>query len=351
MYPKFIIDTKKLAHNVHLLKSTCNDKGIDLAVVTKGFSCIPEVSEVIANCGVKYLADSRIENLKGIKGIKTEKMLLRLPMISQVDEVVKYSDISLNSELSTINALNEAARKQDKTHKIVLMIDVGDLREGIFFKDDILGHINQILKHENIDLLGLGFNVTCYGAVIAKPEHMEILLDIKKQVKEKFDFDISMIQGGNSSSVYLLLDDNIPKGVNALRVGEAVLLGQETAYQRKLEGYHLDVFKLQTELIEVQNKPSYPIGERGKDAFGNEPSFEDIGNIVRGIVAIGKQDVAPDALFPIDENIKIISASSDHLLLDLTDTCYKVGDIIEFDIEYGSLLSLSTSKYVSKEIK
>lgn len=75
-------------------------------------------------------------------------------------------------------ASDQEAAKQGKTHKVVLMIDLGDLREGIFFKDEdiIMSTVEEILKLKNIKLHGVGVNLTCYGAVIPKQDNLQRLL-------------------------------------------------------------------------------------------------------------------------------------------------------------------------------
>jgi len=301
------------------------------------------------------LADSRIQNLKKYEGAKKERVLLRLPMNSETDEVVKYADISLNSELKTIKNLNESAKRQNKIHKILLMIDLGDLREGIFFKneDEIYHTVEEVLKLNNIELFGLGVNLTCYGAVIPKSDNLSILVEIARKIEKKFDIKLQMISGGNSSSIYLIGRKELPEGINNLRVGEAFLLGGETAYSQKLEGFYDDAFTLEAEIVELKEKQSVPIGETGVDAFGNKPVYEDRGIIKRAIIAVGRQDVDPDALHPTDSKIDILGASSDHLILDISksDMKYKVGDIVNFKLSYSSLLRATTSGYVDRVYK
>lgn len=72
--------------------------------------------------GCKYIASSRIEQLIDIRKskIKNENMLIRMPMIREIEELVKYIDISLNSELETINKIEEECKKQNKEHKVIL---------------------------------------------------------------------------------------------------------------------------------------------------------------------------------------------------------------------------------------
>jgi len=352
MYPRLMIDLKKIKNNLDKITEMVKKSGCSLMIVTKGYCADLEIYKLLEDSDIDYLADSRIQNLKKYEGTKKERVLLRLPMISEAEDVVVFSDISLNSELTTINNLNKAAAKFNKIHKILLMIDLGDLREGIFFKneDEIYHAVEEILKLDNIELYGLGVNLTCYGAVIPKKDNLSILVDIAAKIEKKFNIKLEMISGGNSSSVYLISKNELPIGINNLRVGEAFLLGDETAYSEMLEGFYDDAFTLEAEIIELKEKQSVPIGETGVDAFGNKPVYEDRGIIKRAIIAVGRQDIDSDNLHPIDSKIDILGASSDHLILDVTksDSEYKVGDIIKFKLSYSSLLRSTTSAYVEK---
>ena len=352
MYPRLAIDLKKVKNNLDKITQMVKGSGSSLMIVTKGYSADMEIYKLLDESNIDYLADSRIQNLKKYEGTKKGRVLLRLPMNSETDEVVKYADVSLNSELKTIKNLNESAKVQDKIHKILLMIDLGDLREGIFFKneDEINYTVEEILKLENIEIFGLGVNLTCYGAVIPKKDNLSVLVDIARKIEKKYDIKLQMISGGNSSSIYLIGKDELPEGINNLRVGEAFLLGGETAYGQKLEGFYDDSFTLEAEIIELKEKQSVPIGKTGVDAFGNKPVYEDRGIIKRAIIAVGRQDVDPDALSPMDEKIDILGASSDHLILDVSksDNEYHVGGIVNFKLSYSSLLRATTSGYVER---
>lgn len=335
MYPKLVIDVKKLEENTRLIVEKYD---FPIMGVTKAFCAIPEVVQSMISGGIGYVADSRIENLMKVE-TKLPKVLLRIPMISQLDKVVKEADMVLISELLTIKLMNLEAKKINKVMKIVLMFDLGDLREGYWFKDD-LSFVKEILTLSNIDLFGIGTNLTCYGGIVPKQEHSKMLNTIKQEL-ESYGANIRMISGGNSSSLYL---DEID-GINNLRIGEAILLGRETAFGKLIEGAHDDCFVLEAEVIEAGNKPSFPVGTIGMDAFGNVPTFTDRGNIDRAILAIGKQDLDVDSI-QYDGNI--LGASSDHLMIEGK---FNVGDIVRFKLGYGGLLSAATSPYVKKEVK
>ncbi|MBI9011842.1 MAG: alanine/ornithine racemase family PLP-dependent enzyme [Clostridiales bacterium] len=350
MYPKVVVDLQKIVTNTRIVADICKEKSVDIMGVTKVFCGDPKVAEAEMKGGIKYFADSRLENLMKLKELDLPKILLRLPMISQVDDVVHYADISLNSEIKTIEALNIAAMAKKKVHKIILMIDLGDLREGILpaqFDETV----EAIMKMDNIMLHGIGVNLTCYGGVIPSEKNLGQLVDFAKIVKEKYNHHLEIVSGGNSSSFYLVPQNRLPEGINNLRMGEILVLGRETAYGELVEGMYDDAFILEAEIVELKEKDSIPTGEIGMDAFGNKPTFVDKGRRMRAILAVGVQDVKADQLIPLDDRIDYLGSSSDHMMWDVTDADYKVGDIVSFKLEYGALLSLFTSEYVDKEYK
>jgi ornithine racemase len=361
MYPNLTLDIKKLKHNLDSVAAITKDRGnCSLMIVTKGFCADRNVVEMVAkHPEVDYLADSRIKNIVSYaefaraNGKKT--VLLRLPQASEIKEVIRYVDISFNSELSTIQLLNEEARKQEVNHKVVLMIDLGDLREGIFTEnaDEVFSTVRKTLAMDHITLHGLAVNLTCYGAIIPKEDNLSQLCNWADRIEGKLGIKLEMISGGNSSSLYLIDKGHLPKRINNLRLGESFLLGNDTAYGTKVAGTVDDAFLLEAQIIEIKQKPSLPIGEVGVDAFGHRPTYEDRGIMKRAILAIGKQDIDVDSLIPLDTQIRVLGGSSDHLLLDLTAAThkYKVGDILTFKVGYGSMLKAMTSPYVEKVYK
>ncbi len=352
MYPRLVIDKTKLTDNVKAMVKRCKANNLTTMGVTKVFCADSQLTQCYIDGGVDYLADSRLLNLKKLAAFDIEKVLLRLPALSEAEQIVEYSDITLNSEITTIKALGKAAQDKNKVHKIILMVDLGDLREGIW-PTDFDQIVTDIKAVKGIELFGLGVNLTCYGGVIPTVETLSKLTDLAARLSEKHGITVKILSGGNSSSVYLLDKGEMPAAINNLRLGESIVLGRETAYGDTIVGTHTDVFKLEAEIIEKKLKPSLPIGKIGMDAFGNTPSFVDKGERVRAILAIGRQDVHIDNLIPEDKAISIFGASSDHLIVDLTDVAdkYQVGDIVRFDIEYGAMLALMTSPYVEKTYK
>ena len=348
--PKLIIDTGKLLHNMKTLVAAARSRGVELALVSKVTCAHPAVIDCINQSGCAMLADSRAENLEASE-TTLPKLMLRVGMPHDADTIVRCSDISLESERTTILALQEAAKKQNKVHRVILMIDLGDLREGVFFRDrDEILALGQTIKDcPNLELYGTGTNLTCYGSVLPDETNLGTLVSITEWLRASLNLPIPMISGGNSTSLKLLLENRLPKGINHLRLGESVMCGVIPGTYTKIDECFQNAFRLEAELIEAKTKPSYPIGTLSRNAFGETVEYVDKGMMRRGIAAVGRQDVNTDGLTPIDPGIEVIGASSDHLLLDLGSTDLTVGDVVSFGLDYGALLSASTSKYVRKE--
>lgn len=353
MYPRLIVDLNKLRENGERICAMAAKAGIDrMAFVTKCFCAEPEMIRALETLPNVYLADSRLENLKKYPKTAKKKILLRLPMASRVEEVIRFADVSFCSEAATLHALEAAAARQDTLHRVVLMVDVGDLREGVFFRDEAgLLELAELVEFHlpHLELLGMAFNVTCYGSVIPTAQTFDLFRSLVRKVEKDIGRPLRFVSGGNSSSVYLLeREPQVFEGINNLRLGETLLLGGESAFGERIAGMNDDVFTLEAELIEVKRKPSYPIGKLGMNAFGETVQYVDKGEMLRGIAAVGQQDVECTGLTPLTPDMEVVGASSDHLLLDLTRCGGKVGDIARFRLNYIALLRAFTSPYVEK---
>jgi predicted amino acid racemase len=354
MNPKLIINLFKLRTNLDRLVDRCHAVGIKTAIVTKVFCADERICKMISESDADAFADSRVQNLAAIAELHSDKptQLLRISMQSEVEDVVRYADISMQSEKETIRLIGGAAKKLGKVHKIILMVDMGDLREGIFNTDEaqIFSAAEAILAEPALEFHGIGVNLTCYGGIIPDETNLGGLLAIADKLRKRYSVPLPIVSGGNSSMLTMLEENRIPEGITQLRLGESFVLGNNTESGKPVEWLNTDCFTLEAELVEVQRKPSKPIGTSGLNAFGERVTFEDRGEMIRGILAIGRQDVNPDGLTPLDPDVEIIGASSDHLIVNLTNCKkYKVGDTLRFIPDYGALLKLTTSKYVHRE--
>jgi len=346
--PRIEFDLKKLQHNVATICTMCSSRGIEIVGVTKGFSAIPEVAEIMVEGGIKVLGDSRLENIQILQkaGIKTDMVLTRIPMLHEVDLVVNLVKCSLNSEITIIKELSRAAIAQGMVHDIILMVDLGDLREGVL-PDDVKDTVKEILTMKGVHLKGLGSNFNCLSGLDPTVEKLDELITLSSNIEKKFDISLEIVSGGSTSSLALIVKHSIPEKINQLRIGEGILLGHSDIFTN-LDDTYQDAITIAAEIIELKLKDSMPRGAITRDSFGKIPTFKANGIRKRAILAIGKQDIYPDHLSPLDKNITIIGASSDHLVVDVTDSnnLFNVGDEIQFIPTYPGILSSTTSKYV-----
>ncbi|MDK2867477.1 MAG: ornithine racemase [Clostridiales bacterium] len=350
LFPRLVFDCMQYRNNVKKVAAYCAPFDIGIFVVTKVFRAFRPLVEAIQDLDIDGIADSRLENLEHVSDIPIQKLLLRLPMPSEAERVVNVADISLNSEWETLVTLNEAAGRLSKRHAVILMMEMGDLREGMD-NAQFEWILNRIHHLKNIDFIGIGANFSCYGGIMATPEKLNALAANTARFTQVTGVQNPIVSGGNSSSLYLVENGEMPSGINNLRLGEALILGRETAFGNHIFDLSDSLVSLDVELIEIKVKPSYPIGVMTYDAFGEKPQIEDRGMITRGILAIGQQDVDLKGLIPYDENIEILGGSSDHLIVEIKAGDYRVGDIVRFRVNYSALLRLSTSPYVQKRFE
>lgn len=351
MYPRVEINLNGIIENAKSMQKICEQNNKSYCLITKILSGNKEAVKRLVDSGIKCIGESRIENLIEYKDINVEKWLIRIPMLCEVEDVVKYSDVSLNSEINVLTALNQAAINQNKVHKVILMYELGDLREGCS-KEELKEVIKETLKLPNIKIYGLGTNLSCYGATIPTDENMKELVDVAEELEKEFNIKFELISGGNSSSFKMLKNGELPNRVNNLRMGESVFLGNVPCFEEPILEFNRNNFILKTQIIELKEKPSIPRGKHYVDSFGRIPTFVDRGIRKRAIIGLGKQDVRVDCLIPEVNEIIVLGGSSDHVILDVSDCKqeYKVGDEIDFKLNYGGILNLMTSRYVERKL-
>lgn len=350
--PQISIDLARIERNTRAVVDLCRASGITPFGVTKGTCGMPQVARAMLRGGIAGIAESRFENIRRLRdaGIDCPIMLLRSPPLTRVEELVRTVDISLQSELQLLREISRVAERLGKVHDVILMIDLGDLREGIW-PNDLVPTVEAVMELPGVRIAGVGTNLTCFGAIIPTQENLTQLVGHAYKVESITGRPLDWVSGGNSSSLPLLLAGGMPAGVNNLRIGEAILQGgRDTFLTEPWEALDRDAFELTGELLEVKTKPSLPIGQSGLDAFGNAPVFVDEGDRLRGIANIGREDVIAEGLIPTRPGVRVLGASSDHLVLDLTeaDPPLHVGENVSFRMNYGALLTVMTSEYVEK---
>ncbi len=350
-HPSLTIDLDKIEHNARTIVALCHQHGIAVTGVTKGVCGQPDIAKAMLRGGVSSIGESHVENIRRLKAanLNISYMLLRLPPLSEVDEVVASADVSLNSELSVLEGLSEAARRRGLIHDVILMVDVGDLREGIW-PTELVPFVRQALQLRGIRIKGLGTNLACFGAVAPSEANMHQLVDLATEIEQTFSLTLEWISAANSSGLELIASGCMPKRVNHARIGEAILLGRETIHRNPWAGTFQDAFTLRAEILELKRKPSLPVGERCEDAFGKHPAFEDRGEMSRALLNVGREDVDIEGMAPLDPGVVVLGGSSDYVVADLTGSggTFHVGDELAFSLKYGALLAAMTSEYVKK---
>ena len=346
-YPQLEIDLSALRSNAQHIVRRCHDRHIRVCGVVKGADGLPEVARTLRQCGADELGTSRLEQVEKCRaaGIGGPWLLIRIPGLTELPDVVRLCETSLQSERVTLDALEEECVLQGKTHRVIVMADLGDLREGFWDKDemvDVCVHVERELPH--VVLAGIGVNLTCYGSTKPTPEKMNELVGLARQVEQRIGRKLEVISGGATSSFTLVHWGTMPEGINHLRIGENILLGKDLQADwgiRDMDYLRMDTFTLRAEVVEVRDKPTYPIGEFAIDAFGHKPVYEDRGIRRRAILALGRADVGElESLLPREEGITVIGGSSDHCILDVEDCPRRleVGDVVEFSLCYSHML-------------
>lgn len=356
-YPLLEINLNKIYENAKIIVEKCKENGITVSGIIKGVNGEERVARELVRAGCTYIASSRLEQLKELreKGYKIDTMLIRIPMRSEIEELAQYADISLNSEGKTIQLIEDACCKYNKQHGVVLMYDVGDLREGFIDAKELINqalYIENNLKH--VKLMGIGTNLSCYGSIKPTHENLKQVTELADTIRKLIGRKLEIVSGGGTTSLPLLFNGEMPAGISNLRIGEAMLLNRDLPdlWGTEIPGMHNDTFVLKAQIIEIKDKPTYPIGEMYLNTSGNKPVYEDRGIRKRALLAIGKQDfVQQDNLIPLDENIELVGSSSDHTIIDI-EGCknkYEVGDIVQFYMYYSPMLYLCSSKWVKKK--
>jgi len=352
-----VLNREKLAHNFTFLNKMFKKQNIEWAVVSKILCGNKSYIQEVINLGIKQICDSRVTNLKVIKSINPniETVYIKPPAKRSLKSIIKYADISINTEFETIKLLNEEAKKMKKVHKIIIMIEMGELREGVM-GDDFMAFYESVFNLSNIEVVGIGTNLTCLYGVLPNQDKLIQLSLYEQLIEAKFNKNITYVSGGSSVTIPLIFKGLLPKSINHFRVGETLFLGTDVYNDSTIRNMEHNVFQFFAEIIELSEKPMIPSGEMGTNVEGVEYEFNDndLGkNSYRAILDIGLLDVEDKHIQPRDNDIEIAGSSSDMIVLDLgkNPKNYKVGDLVEFTLNYMGTLSVLNSQYIDKRVK
>ncbi|MBK8611650.1 MAG: alanine/ornithine racemase family PLP-dependent enzyme [Chitinophagaceae bacterium] len=347
----------RLKHNYNFLSNLFKKNNTEWGVVTKLLCGNKLFLQELINLGIAEMHDTRISNLKAIKELSgnIQTVYIKPPPKRSIPKLIKYADVSFNTDLSVIKLLSEESVRQNKTHKIIIMVEMGDLREGVM-GEDLLDFYGRVFELPNINIVGIGTNLNCLNGIMPSPDKMIQLALYKQLIEVKFNHKIPWVSGGTTVAIPMLIKHQIPKSINHFRIGEALYFGKDIFTDGIIKGMRSDIFQLFTEIIELIEKPMTPTGEQMENPSGIKTEFDiaDIGKTShRAIIDIGLLECNPQFLIPDDDAVKIIEASSDMLVLDLGRNSgkYKVGDLVSFQLKYMGALGIMNSNYIQKVVE
>jgi len=267
---------------------------------------------------------------------------------------VRYADVSFNTELGTISDISEEAVRQNKKHRIIIMIEMGDLREGVL-GDNLIDFYSKVFQLPNIEIIGLGTNLNCLNGVMPSHDKLIQLSLYKQLIEATFKVKIPWISGGSSVTVPLLLKKMLPNSVNHFRIGETLYFGNNLVTGKTIKGMKDNVFTLYAEIVELMEKPVVPFGEMGTNVAGEfvEVKESDYGrSSCRALLDLGLLDVDLKNLKPIKNDFQITGASSDMIAIDLGKNTrkLKVGEQVGFYLDYMGVLKVMNSNYIEKRV-
>lgn len=363
---QLIIHKDKIKSNIKRLSEFFEENGKSWSLITKVFSGDKSFLKNILTKDViqkiHSVGDSRLTSLKNMKEVDPEMQTIYIkpPAAIYAKDVVKYVDISLNSSLRTIKALNEAAKEAGVTHHIIIMIELGELREGVL-RDDILNFYEKVFSLECIEVIGIGSNLGCmYGVEPTFDKLLQLSL-YRELISLKFNKELKYISGGTSITLPLIEREIVPKDINHFRIGEAAFFGLSPLENKQFMGLHTDTFEFQANIIELEEKKLVPDGVISDANIGLTIEYdqEDITQkSKKAILDFGLLDVDKKDLIAVDPEISFVGITSDMLVIDLGtnrtesgEVRYKVGDKVDFKVNYMAVARLFNSKFIDKVFK
>ena len=303
------------------------------------------------------IAVTHPETLKLIKQLDSEikTMYIKPPALRNADKIVRFADYSFNTSIATIKALNDAAAKLNIEHNIIIMMEMGELREGIK-REGLIPFYKSVFNLPNINVIGIGTNLGCMMGIKPTYDKLIQLVLYGQLLEAKFKQNITLISGASSITLPLLEKDKVPSGINHFRIGEAAFLGTTPLNNKPILNLNTGTFTFEAYIVELYRRDSIPDGEITNAAIGKniftesespslEPSF-------KAVLDFGILDVDADNLIPEDKSVSFFGNSSDLSVYDLgtNPNGYKTGDVIRFELKYMAVAKLMYSQFVEKEI-
>ena len=336
--PRIEVDLSKIHHNTQMVARGLNRRGIGVTGVTKAVCGHPAIAQAMLDGGAEGLADARLRNVERLRraGVTCPVTLIRTPMLSQADQVVQFCEASYNTEIVVIAALAAAAIRKDTVHGIILMVEMGDQREGIL-PEHLAAIAQQVVEMPGVALKGIGANFACFGGLAPNASQMLAFSNIATDIEGLCGPIVQTVSGGNSANLPWALSGQSAGRINDLRLGEAILLGVDPLSGDRIGEMHTDAFTLVAEVIETGKKPAATPVAFVNPALANLRIVSGAAEITRLILAIGRQDTDISGLsMPVGSTL--IGATSDHLVIETNQSTLRLGSEMRFQMNYKALM-------------
>lgn len=354
-YPVMDVNLDAIRNNARIISSLCAENGISVAGIIKFSDGDLQIAEAYRDGGCAQLGVSRARHLQALKAAfpRTETLLTRSPVRKDLEACARYADLSLHADRDVLKALNEEAGKWGTCPGIILMLDVGDLREGVDNIPELVALAELCESLPNLRLRGVGTNHACMNGVLPTYENLSFLVEGAETVEAAIGRRLDIISGGSSINLLLLRGgiSQMPARINHLRIGGSIANPMNIRMNRGVTfpGLREDTMYLTAEIVEIHEKASAPRGQSTKNWAGETVNQTDKGRRLRAILALGSQDVGDaSALLPMDDGVEMIGCSSDHTIVDVTDSGknWRSGDTMTFKVRYANMLYAFTGGHV-----
>lgn len=343
-----------ILENIITVDAMVRSHGAAWTLATNVLSGDQEALTTLRNLGIRSVADTRVENLAAVRSVApdVETWLMRLAPPRMAAEVIGLANISLNSEMATIAALDAAAGRLGVRHAVILMVEIGNLSEGIF-SGDLIDFYAEARGFRNIDVLGLGGNLGAQEGIAPNVDQLNQLALYRELLELKFDTRLPFVSAGTSAVLPLLAGNNVPAAINHFRVGESVFLGTDLVDGGVMDGLRSDGAILEADVVEVKKKTLYY--RRAGSSISPFEKFQERTYApgergYRAVIRIGQVDTEAAGLAPVCPRQVVLGAGNDLVVVDLGRErgSLQVGDCMSFRPSYRALMRLMASAYVEK---
>ena len=331
---RIVADLQLLRGNVRALIAHCQELGVHLLPVLKGVEAWPVLAAMCLEEGLGHLAVSSASQAARLAGAGLPRpVMLGLPPLSQVRDVASLCCRSVVSTEEAALALAEQARTLRLPHGVLLMMDLGDGREGC--RPDQVPALARAVRHMThpwFSLDGVAANFGCLVEAPPSPQSLDVLTMVACEVGRRAG-EAGEVSLGGSVLLPWLADHALPACVTELRIGYALFLGHFMGQDCAVAGLRQDAFLLAAEVLEAGVKQTEAEGLRR-----------------RIVLDVGVLEIAPNRLIPLDAGMRLVGASSDYLVYDVEECPrhFVTGEEVLFRPGYESLARAFHSCSVKK---